>query len=64
MSALQKGWAGDIPVAWIEPEPTEERTLVIWLPGFSGTKEGVEPYLADLAEAGFVALGFDPYQHG
>ena len=61
---MQKGWAGDIPVAWIEPERAERRTLVIWLPGFSGTKEKMEPYLADLAAAGFVALGYDPHQHG
>ena len=61
---MQQGWAGDIPVAWIEPERAERRTLVIWLPGFSGTKEKMEPYLADLAAAGFVALGYDPHQHG
>ena len=61
---MQKGWAGDIPVAWIEPERAERRTLVIWLPGFSGTKEKMEPYLANLAAAGFVALGYDPHQHG
>ena len=61
---MQQGWAGDIPVAWIEPERAERRTLVIWLPGFSGTKEKMEPYLADLAAAGFVALGYDSYQHG
>ena len=42
----------------------ERRTLVIWLPDFSGTKEKMEPYLAELAAAGFVALGYDPYQHG
>ncbi|MEM7034545.1 MAG: alpha/beta fold hydrolase, partial [Chloroflexota bacterium] len=33
-------------------------------PGFSGTKEGVEAQLIDLAKAGFFALSFDPYQHG
>ena len=37
---------------------------MIWLPGFSGSKEKMEPYLADLAAAGFVALAYDPYQHG
>ena len=61
---MRTGRAGDIPVAWIEPERAERRTLVIWLPGFSGTKEKMEPYLANLAAAGFVALGYDPHQHG
>ncbi len=61
---MHTGQAGDIPLVWMEPETTETRTLVIWLPGFSGTKEAMQPYLADLAAAGFVALSFDPYQHG
>ncbi len=64
MSDLQKASVGDIPLVWLEPERAEERTLVIWLPGFSGTKEAMEPYLVDLAKAGFVALSFDPHQHG
>lgn len=55
---------GEIPVLVISPPDTRGRTLVIWLPGFSGTKEGVEPQLRDLARHGFVALSFDPYQHG
>ena len=54
----------DIPLIWLEPAQTEVRKLVIWLPGFSGTKEAMEPHLTDLAQAGFVALSFDPYQHG
>ena len=58
------GQAGDIPLVWMEPQTTKTRTLVIWLPGFSGTKEAMHPYLVDLAAAGFVALSFDPYQHG
>ena len=53
-----------IPLIWLEPEQVEERRLVIWLPGFGGTKEAMEPYLADLAKVGFVALSFDPFQHG
>ena len=64
MSDLQKANVGDIPLVWLEPERAEERTLVIWLPGFSGTKEAMESYLVDLAKAGFVALSFDPHQHG
>ena len=61
---MNTGQAGDIPLVWMEPRTTKTRTLVIWLPGFSGTKEAMHPYLVDLAAAGFVALSFDPYQHG
>ena len=62
--SMHTGQVGDIPLAWVEPETAPRRTLVIWLPGFSGTKEAMQPYLVDLAAAGFVALSFDPYQHG
>ena len=61
---VHAGQVGDIPLVWMEPQTTKTRTLVIWLPGFSGTKEAMQPYLVDLAAAGFVALSFDPYQHG
>ncbi len=57
----------NIPVLWIEPEARnqqEQTPFVIWLPAFSGTKETVKPYLAQLADAGFLALSFDPWQHG
>jgi dienelactone hydrolase len=37
---------------------------VIWLPGFSGNKEGCLPQLRELAALGFTALSFDPFQHG
>ena len=54
-----------IPLIWAEPtNPSASRKLVIWLPGFSGTKESVAPQLRDLADAGYVALSFDPWQHG
>lgn len=54
----------EIPVAWIEPEAEGERCLVIWLTGFSGSKEAVEPQLRVLAGAGYLALSFDPVEHG
>ena len=54
----------DIPLIWCEPPKNERRHLVIWLNGFSGSKESVKTDLESLAEAGFVALAFDPYQHG
>ncbi len=40
------------------------RRLVIWLTGFGGDSNRMRPYLEDLAQAGFVALSFDPHLHG
>ncbi len=55
---------GDIPVLVIAPMETKGRPLVIWLTGFSGQKESVEGNLREFAKKGFVALSFDPHQHG
>ena len=61
---------GDVPVFYLEPTPEAlaasggRRRLIIWLPGFSGTKESVLPRLEDLAADGFTALSFDMAQHG
>jgi uncharacterized protein len=55
---------GEIPLLVIAPKVTKKRHLVIWLTGFSGSKDSVEPQLRDLAKRGYVALSFDPYQHG
>jgi dienelactone hydrolase len=49
---------------WEEPDSAKERKLVIWLPGFTDGKESVREALRDLAAAGFVALSFDPVDHG
>ena len=54
----------DIPILVIAPPDTKGRPLVIWLTGFSGQKESVEANLREFAKRGFVALSFDPYQHG
>jgi len=54
----------DIPILVIAPKETKARPLVIWLTGFSGQKESVEGPLRELAKRGFVALSFDPHQHG
>jgi dienelactone hydrolase len=53
-----------IPVLWEEPAQTERRKLVVWLPGFTSDKDGVREYLRDLAAAGYVAVSFDPVDHG
>ncbi len=58
-------WVDHIPVLWLQPAvPYHERRLVLCLPGLSGTKESMAPLLEDLAAAGFLALSFDPWQHG
>lgn len=61
---MNKATGSDIPLVWTEPQQTTARNLVIWLPGFSSTKEAMEPYLTELADAGFVGLSFDPVEHG
>ena len=53
-----------IPILVIAPKETKPRPLVIWLTGFSGQKESVEAHLREFAKQGFVALSFDPHQHG
>lgn len=58
-------WVDHIPVIWLEPQyPKFNRRLIIFLSGLSGSKESVLPYLTDLAQAGFVALSFDNWEHG
>jgi dienelactone hydrolase len=59
----KKVWIDPIPALVVEPT-TPRRQLAIFLPGLTGTKEAVLPYLRDLADAGFLAVGFDPWQHG
>jgi dienelactone hydrolase len=64
-SVTQKTWIDHIPAIWIEPASgSAPRKLAIWLTGFTGRKEEMEPYLRELAACGFFALSFDPWQHG
>jgi hypothetical protein len=54
-----------IPVLWVRPFKWQQTTkLAIWLPWGTGTKEDTLPYLEQLASAGFLAISFDPWQHG
>jgi uncharacterized protein len=58
-------WVEHVPVRWIEPpRTTKPRKLAIFLPHLSGTKDQLTGVLEDLAADGFVALSFDPWQHG
>lgn len=61
---IRKGKVGEIPVLVVSPPETANRCLVLWVSGFSGNKEGTLPTLKLLAQRGFVALGYDAYQHG
>lgn len=57
------GWIDHIPAIWVEPEATPAATA-LWLPPLSTNKEWVLPFLRELAGAGFLAVSFDPWQHG
>ncbi len=59
-------WIDHIPALYLEPPASlTPPRLVITLPGLTGTKESmVNPFLQDIAAAGFFALSFDPWQHG
>lgn len=58
-----------IPVLWYAPrnlrnKADDQRHVVIWLPGFGGSKEAVSADLIRLASEGYLAVSFDPAQHG
>jgi dienelactone hydrolase len=54
-----------IPVIWSAPaERPAGAPLALWLPALGVDKNWVAPFLGQLAEAGFVAVSFDPWQHG
>ncbi|HET6473783.1 MAG TPA: prolyl oligopeptidase family serine peptidase, partial [Pseudomonadales bacterium] len=55
-----------IPVIWSEPAKRRQsgNQLIIWLNGFSYPKEEIGRRLIDLSNLGFVAISFDPWQHG
>jgi dienelactone hydrolase len=53
-----------IPMIWEEPIAERNGHLVVWLPGLKGNKERVQPHLRRFADAGFVTVSFDPYEHG
>jgi uncharacterized protein len=53
-----------VPLLWEEPIQANQRKLVIWLPGLTDSKESMHTFLEHLASAGYVALSFDPIDHG
>jgi uncharacterized protein len=59
---LVKTSVTDIPVLYAAPPGA--RRLVIWQAGFTGSTETERAKVEELAGRGYVALSFDPYQHG
>ena len=58
-------WVDHIPVLWVEPQnQSPVRRLVLFLPHLTGAKESTLQFLQNIAAAGYVALSFDPWQHG
>lgn len=54
-----------IPVVWVEPSRGRQGSpLALWLHPLSTSKELSVPFLRELADAGFVAVGFDAWGHG
>ncbi|MGG1554699.1 alpha/beta hydrolase family protein [Paenibacillus ferrarius] len=53
-----------IPIIWEEPKGKRNGHLVVWLPGLTGGKDKLRPHLRKFADAGFVAVSYDPYEHG
>jgi dienelactone hydrolase len=63
--SISSSYVDHIPLIWITPDKQQQSTrLAIWLPGGTGKKEDTLPRLQQLARAGFVAISFDPWQHG
>ena len=62
--AVQTKTVNGIPLLWYEPASVEQHRLVIWLHGFTESSQDVSQQLHDLAAAGYVALTFDPVDHG
>jgi uncharacterized protein len=65
-SSVNTIWIDHIPALYLTPDSRySSPRLIITLPGLSGTKESmVKPVLQDIAAAGCIGLGFDPWQHG
>ena len=58
-------WIDQIPTIWIDTvQSSPHRKLAIWIPWFTGNKEATMPYLTDLSKQGYVALSYDPWEHG
>lgn len=52
-----------VPVVWRQP-PGESVGVALWLTHLGGSTQQTLPMLDRLAEAGFIAVSFDPPEHG
>ena len=65
MEVAHTGVVDGIPVIWRLPRQRRtDQALALWLPALGMDKEGVGPFLDDLAAAGWVAVSLDLWQHG
>lgn len=63
--SLTSTFIDHIPALYAEPAARRAGVqLVLWLPAMGKTKEDVGSSLQKLADAGFVAVSFDAWQHG
>lgn len=55
----------NVPVVYVRPKPGPHRpVLALWLPYLTGVKEDCVPVLRRFADAGYLAISLDPWQHG
>jgi dienelactone hydrolase len=55
----------DVPITYVRPKPGPNRpSLALWLPHLTGVKEDYIPVLRQLADAGYLAISLDLWQHG
>ena len=64
MQEIQQISVDSIPLIYLQPDNDDRGKLVIWLTGFSGSKESCRAQLEALTALGYTALSFDPWQHG
>jgi dienelactone hydrolase len=62
MVTVSSARASDVPLLYAAPPGA--RRLAIWQAGFTGSKETERGKVEELAARGWVALSYDPFQHG
>ena len=58
-------WIDHSPVRWVQPARHRSGVnAVIWLNHLGGGMDALDRQLTELAEAGYIAISFDTWQHG